>query len=222
MKTQKPNKPVVKLLMVDDHQLVRDGLKIMLQSLGKYYQFSITEAENGEEAIQKINRSGFDMLIMDYQLPDLTGPETVERILRFKPETKILVLSNYDERPYVQRMMDAGARGYILKNVEPAEMLNAIRAVLGGKEYYCSEVAVKLISVAPAPKAGADEEIRNSLSKRELEVLKFVGMEMTSRAIAKKLSVTKKTIDSHRYNLNNKLHVNAAGLVKIAVRLGLV
>ena len=106
------SKQVVNILIIDDHKMIRDGLKVMLASLNKIIHFKVQEAESGEEAMIKISRNRFEVIIIDYQMPGLSGAETIYRILRFKPEMKILALSNYDELPYIQSMIDAGAKGY--------------------------------------------------------------------------------------------------------------
>jgi DNA-binding NarL/FixJ family response regulator len=215
-------KEVVNVLIIDDHKMVRDGLKIMLTSLRNFIQFKVQEAESGEEAIIKINQNSFDIVILDYQMPGISGLETIYRILRINPQMKILALSNYDEVPCIQSMMDAGAKGYVLKNIEPTEMLNAIKAVLSNKTYYSNDVAVKLIDSAEnknSKKIPAEE----ILSRRETEVLQMISMEMTNDEIAQKLFVSKRTIDTHRQNMLNKLHVkNTVGLIKAAYRLHLV
>ncbi len=215
-------KRVVNVLIIDDHKMIRDGLKVMLASLNKYAQFKLYQAENGEDGLIKINRKGFDLVIMDYQMPCMSGADIIYRILRFKPEMKILGLSNYDEIPYIQSMMDAGAKGFVLKNIEPAEMLNAIKTILGGGIYYCSEVAVKLFNFADDKNAKV-VQCNKILTNREIEVLRMIAMEMTNDEIAQKLFVAKRTIDTHRQNLINKLHVkNTAGLVMAALKLSLL
>ncbi len=216
------NNQAVNILVIDDHKMVRDGLKLMLASLNKAFNFNVFEAESGEDAISKINKYQFEIIIIDYQLPGLSGAETVCRILRFRPKMKILALSNYDELPYIQSMMDAGAKGYILKNIEPAEMLKAIKTILCDKIYYCNEVAVKLIEAAEDKKLNK-EQVKKILTRREIEVLQMIAMEMTNDEIAKKLFVAKRTIDTHRQNILNKLRVkNSVGLVKVAYKLDLI
>ena len=138
-------KEIVNVLIVDDHKMLRDGLKVMLASLKKWIHFKVMEAESGEEALLKITRNPFQLIILDYNMPGISGSETVYRILRFKPKMKILALSNYDELPYIQHMIDAGAKGYVLKNIEPSEMLHAIKTIFSDKRYYCNEVAIKLL-----------------------------------------------------------------------------
>jgi DNA-binding NarL/FixJ family response regulator len=198
-------KQIVRLLIVDDHQMVRDGIRVMLESQNKTYTFVITEAENGEEAIKNVLKYDYDIILIDYQLPNMTGMETVERILLYKPTTKILALSNYDELTYINNMLKAGASGYILKNVEPVELIAAIKTILNDKVFYSNEVAIKLIE---SKKKTASSIDKYSLTKRELEILKLITQEKTNDEIS---------------NLLNKLGVkNTVGLTKIAIELKLI
>jgi DNA-binding NarL/FixJ family response regulator len=222
MKTGKEILEVLNILIVDDHKMIRDGISVMLTSLKKDYQFNVTEAESGEEAIKIISRKDFDVVIIDYRLPGINGAQTVEYIMRYKPETKFLALSNYDELPYIESMISAGASGYILKNIEPYQLLNAIKTVMNNKSYYSNEVAIKLIegSKKTVLKSAVNN---NKLTKREIEVLKLIAMEYTNEEIAKQLSVGKRTIDTHRQNLLLKLQAkNTVGLTKAAYALNLV
>ena len=218
----KQNGSVINVLVIDDHKMIRDGLKVMLASLSKFQLFKLVEADSGEDAIKKINKNTFEVVIIDYQMPGLSGAETIQRILRFRPKMKILALSNYDELSYIQSMMDAGAKGYILKNIEPTEMLNAIKTILADKVYYCNEVAIKLIEAAEAKKI-SKEKAKKILTRREIEVLQMIAMEMNNDEIARKLFVAKRTVDTHRQNLLNKLQVkNSIGLLRVAYKLDLV
>ncbi len=216
------SKAMIQILIVDDHKMVRDGLKVMLSTLKKQLPNHVTEAESGEYALKKLNKQDFDLVIMDYQMPGLTGAETILRMLRFKPGLKIIALSNYDEMPYIQNMLDSGAKGYILKNIDPPQLLLAIRTVMDGKQYYSNEVATKLLEGAKKEKINSLWEV-NQLTKRELEVLKLIAMELTNEEIAAKMSIGKRTVDSHRQNLLNKLHAkNTVGLIKAAYNLRLI
>jgi len=215
-------KETISLLIIDDHKMVREGLKIMLASLKNYVHFNVQEAECGEDALTKINRFNFDVAIVDYQMPGISGVETIQRILRSKPQLKILALSNYDELSYIESMMDAGASGFVLKNIEPAEMLKALRTILSDKIYYCNEVSIKIIEAAEN-KSAQKVQLGKILSTRETEVLQMIAMEMTNDEIGQKLFLAKRTIDTHRQNLINKLNVkNTAGLVKAAYKFNLI
>jgi DNA-binding NarL/FixJ family response regulator len=213
---------IVRLLIIDDHQMVRDGIRMMLESKRDLLKFEIEEAENGEIAIQKILKNNFDIILIDYQLPGMTGTETLQKIHLYKKDIKVLVLSNYDEYSYVRSMIDEGANGYILKNIDPSQLIHAIQSVLAGTPYYSNEVALKLIDSS----RNADKLIsinKSGLSKRELEVLKMIALEMTNDEIAKSLFISKRTVDTHRQNLLKKLQVkNTVGLIKAAYAFKLV
>lgn len=213
---------LINLLIVDDHQMVRDGIKVMLNSKRDILQFSIDEAENGEEAIKKVLRNPYDVILIDYQMPDISGAQTAETILKHQPKVKILALSNYDELPYVEKMIASGAKGYVLKNIEPSQLLSGIKTILENKTFYSNEVASKLLDAA---NKGTVTQIleKHGLTKRELEVLRMIAQEMTNEEIAEKLFVGKRTVDTHRQNLLNKLHArNTVGLIKAAYKLELV
>ena len=184
--------------------------------------FNVQEAESGEDAITKIDGFNFDVAIVDYQMPGMSGVETIQRILRLKPHLKILALSNYDELSYIESMMDAGANGFVLKNIEPGEMLKALRTILSNKIYYCNDVSIKIIEAAEN-KNTQKVQLEKILSTRETEVLRMIAMEMTNEEIAQELFLSKRTIDTHRQNLINKLNVkNTAGLVKAAYKFHLI
>jgi DNA-binding NarL/FixJ family response regulator len=217
-------KPVktISLLIVDDHQMVRDGIKVMLESQQGYYKFDITESDSGEDAINKVLRKNFDGIIVDYQMPGISGAETVKSIMMYRPDSKILALSNYDELSYISNMLNAGAKGYVLKNIEPSQLLLAIQNIMEDRPYYSNEVAVKLLEAERNNiRTGTPESY--GLTKREMEILKRIALEMTNDEIAADLQIAKRTVDSHRQNLLNKLHVkNTVGLIKAAYEFKLI
>jgi DNA-binding NarL/FixJ family response regulator len=218
----------IKILIVDDHKMVRDGIRSMLESQEKKYKFLVEEAENGEEGVERARKTHFDIIIMDYQLPVMNGVEATRAILNNNPDSKILALSNYDEYMYIDNMMKTGAKGFVLKNIGPEEIINAIEALLIGKNYYSNDVAVKLISfdhnnvqVARLHKYKRDKA--EMLSPRELEILKLIALEHTNEEIANFLFISKRTVDTHRQNLMKKLNVkNTAGLVKYAYEMNIL
>jgi DNA-binding NarL/FixJ family response regulator len=213
---------VIRLLIIDDHQMVRDGIKVMLESRESFLHFEIDEAENGEIGIQKILKKNFDIVLIDYQLPGMSGTQTLQKIRLYKKNVKVLALSNYDELSYVKSMINEGANGYILKNIEPSQLLHAIESVLAGTSYYSNEVALKLIDSARNSEKPL-QVTKSRLTKRELEILKMIALEMTNDEIAKGLFISKRTVDTHRQNLLNKLHVkNTAGLIKAAYAFNLL
>lgn len=213
---------IIRLLIVDDHQMVRDGIRVMLESREDMVRFEIDEAENGEIAVRQILKKPFDIILLDYQLPDMTGADTLQKIRLYKKDLKVLALSNYDEVSYVKSMINEGANGYILKNVEPSQLIHAIESVLAGKPYYSNEVAIKLIDSANDPQKTVNAR-KSDLTQRELEILKKIASGKTNEAIAKELFISKRTVDTHRQNLLKKLQVNnTAGLLKAAYAFDLL
>jgi DNA-binding NarL/FixJ family response regulator len=213
---------IIDLLIVDDHQMIRDGIKVMLDAPNKYYRFKIEEAESGEEAVQKAIYKYFDVVIIDYHLPGINGAAATEDILRYKPGIKILALSNYDEVSYADSMITAGAKGYILKNIEPAQLLNAIRTILSGKTFYSNEVAIKILE-ASQNNGVTIAKSKHTLTPREIEVLKLIYQEKKNAQIANELCISKRTVDTHRQNLLLKLQAkNTVGLIKSAYKLQLI
>lgn len=212
----------LRILIIDDHRLVRDGIKTMLETQSANYNFEISEAESGEEAVTIIKYKEFDIILVDYQLPGMNGAQTVEQIMLHKPKSKILALSNYDEYTYITNMIKVGVKGYVLKNISPNELIKAIETILLGKKYYASDVSGKIID----SEEKREQEKRNSkiqITRRQTEILKLVATGMTNDAIAKQLSLSKRTVDTHRQNLLLKLEVhNTAALIKKATELAML
>jgi DNA-binding NarL/FixJ family response regulator len=205
---------LIEILIVDDHKMVRDGIRTMLESQEERISFSIEEAETGEVALDLVSKKEYDIVLMDQQLPGISGSEVVLKMVKLRPEIRVLAVSNYDEFAYISDMLKSGAKGYVLKNIGPDELFKAIETIMDGKNYYANDVAIKLINVNSIQQINSNNEKLNGLSSRELEVLKMIASELTNEEIAQKLSVAKRTVDSHRQNLLNKLKVkNTAGLI---------
>ncbi|CAI8449357.1 MAG: Transcriptional regulatory protein DegU [Cryomorphaceae bacterium] len=218
----------VKILIVDDHPIVRDGIKTMLE-MGDFdcCVFNILEAGNGEETMTMLKNNAFDLVIMDYQLEETDGSSLAKRVIESYPEQHILALSNYDDIEYAGNMLKAGARGYVMKNVGTKELIKAINTVLEGKLYYAQHLANELIERRILGKGSIDLASDNPavarLSRREVEIIQLICDQLTNEEISKKLFLSKRTIDNHRQNILNKLGMNnTAGLVRFAVENGLV
>ncbi len=220
--TEKIKKKIINILVADDHQLVRDGITVMLTLIKKNMKFNIIASHSGEDVLTKLENYAVDIILLDYQMPGLTGAETTRRILRFKPMMKILALSNYDEISYVTSMIDAGAHGYILKSIDAPELLTAIKTILLGKLYFSHEIALKLVDTKLLKNVKPDP-LEKLISKRELQVLQLIGMEYTNHEIAERLQLSKRTIETHRLHLISKLNVkNSVGLIKAAYKFKLI
>lgn len=221
----------LEILLVDDHMMVRDGLSLMLESQTEKFEFTIHEADSAEEAVLMTEAHDYDVIIMDYNLPRMSGAEATRSILRAKPLTKVIALSNSDEYANVNHMMTCGAKGFILKNIGPQELIKAIDTVLNDEFYYSNEVAIKLISHkepdqdknAFAPKTKFIPKNKDIFSRRELQVLELIIQGLTNEQIAVRLNLRKRTIDSHRQHMLDKVNVsNTAELLMFAMENNLI
>lgn len=213
----------IKILIVDDHSIIRDGLRSMLESYKSKYVFLIEEAASGEEGIRKIKKNKYDVILMDYQMPTMNGAETTRAMVNFDPDINILVLSNYDETLMIKHILKAGAKGYVLKNINSDELIKAIVTIMSGKNYYSNEVAANLINFDVNFSKTEEVMSEKKLLKKELRILKLIAESLTSKQIAKQLGLSKRTVDNYRQRLLKKLRVNnTAGLLKQAKRLKLI
>ncbi len=211
----------IKTLLVDDHQIVRDGIKAMLLPAQDEIEIA-AEASNGAEAVQMVEKEPFDVVLMDINMPELNGIDATEIIKKRHPATRVLALTMHAEEGFIVNMIKAGADGYILKESGRDELVNAIKAVRKGKKYYSNEVSVTMINSMLSDKPSASKAA-GDLSKREMEVLQLIVDGFTNMEIADKLFISNRTVDTHRRNLLQKLNVrNTAELVKFALKNGLV
>jgi DNA-binding NarL/FixJ family response regulator len=214
----------LKLLIVDDHPMVRLGLKSLLEGVKEVV--SIDEAIDGEEALAKVANKSYDVIIMDIKMPKKDGIETTREIVRKNPDARIIALSMHDEQDYIVKMLQAGARGYLLKNSSKDELLRAVLSVSKGDNYFSHEVSSIMLAKFihkefPSKQKPAKSDVE--LTKRETEIIKMISEEMTNAEIAKKLGISVRTVDTHRRNLLQKLDVkNTAGLVRYAIQAGLM
>ncbi|MGP8217599.1 MAG: response regulator [Bacteroidia bacterium] len=216
----------LKILLIDDYEMIRDGIRSMLESQEKKYKFTIYEAEDGDEGVSKAIDLSPHIIILDYELPKMSGAETAGTILANNPKAKILALSNYNEYMYIDKMIKAGVKGFILKNIGPEELLKAINTILNGNIYYSSDVALKLMNFDNNSYRNKkiskeyNHKLEKLLSHRELDVLKYIAEEYTSEEIGRKLHISKRTVDTHRQNIMKKLEVKSiAGVMKYTMPL---
>ncbi len=215
----------VRILIVDDHKMVRDGIRSMLEFQESKFKFFINEAGDGEEGVEIATKNPFDIIMMDYQLPGIDGADAARLILEKKPDAKILALSNYNEYMYIDRMIKTGVKGFVLKNVTPEELIKAIDTILNGSNYFSNDVAIKLLNFENNNTDSFRSRLRNSktkiyedLSTREMEVLKLIGEAKSNDEIAEQLSISKRTVETHKQHLLKKIGVkNTSGLIKFAV-----
>ncbi|MFZ2286715.1 MAG: response regulator transcription factor [Bacteroidales bacterium] len=204
----------IRIALADDHQLFRNGLKILL---GAYGEFEVVaEASNGAELLKIIEVSPADIVLMDISMPEMDGAEATAQLTRQAPDTKVIALSMYGEEEYYYRMVDAGARGFILKDSDISEVHDAIMAVHKGGNYFSQEL---LYHVIRRIKNREQEEKSSSLSKREKEILLKICEGLSNHEIADTLFISKRTVDKHRANLLAKTgSKNTASLILYAIK----
>lgn len=191
----------------------------MLDSKNDQYQFRLMEAEDAPETLRKVGLHAFDIILLDYQLPGTQGPELAAQILKLQPDTRIVCMSSYTELMNIQKMISAGAVGYITKTIGALDLVTAIKELLSGKSYYSAGVANKLLESGRKTHYPATE-IAHRLSPRELQILKLIAIEKTNKEIASELFVGERTVETHRKNLIQKLGVkNTAGLIRVGYEL---
>ncbi len=213
---------MIKILIVEDHQMVRAGLRALLE---KNRGIEIVgEAANGQEAIQLTQRLKPDVLIMDIRMPIMNGIQAAERIRELKLPTNIVLLSMYADASLVNQAIKCGAKGYVLKSAASEELIWAVQAAVRGEMFLSGTVSSLVVAQALHPNVVEDSDGSfESLSPREKEILQLIAEEHTSGEIAEQLSISEKTVEKHRSHLMEKLGVrNLAGLARLAVKFGLV
>jgi len=216
---------VIRTVIADDHQLFTEGLKNILRRTDKFEFQILGEAENGRDLLPILKRTYPDLLLLDLNMPEADGLDVLNSIRENYSDMKILALTMYDEAKLVKSAFKAGVDGYILKNSDPYELLNAIEEVLKGKTYI--GVGVQLVGArANGTTYMADKERskfedkfiqKYNLTKREIEILKLISQAFSNKEIAQELFISDQTVSVHRKNIMRKLNVsNIAGLIKIA------
>jgi DNA-binding NarL/FixJ family response regulator len=199
---------VVRILLVDDHPLVRDGLRARLEASPHLHV--VAEAGSGEEAIEQAGECQPDLVLMDVNMRGGSGIDATARLTGLHPGINVLILSMHDKPEYVSQAMAAGARGYVLKDAPGKDIVLAIETVMGGGIYYSAALARQLAS----PAAPSDQ-----LTAREHEVLKHIAAGQSNKQIARELDLSVRTVETHRLNIKRKLGIEGqAELIRFAVQ----
>jgi two-component system nitrate/nitrite response regulator NarL len=219
VKKDKPKK--IKLLLVDDHPIVLDGIKSHLCAQADFEV--VGDAANGQEALRKAKLTLPDVVLMDISMPHMNGIEAMGNLRKQVPNAKVLILTMHDSKEYIAQVVRSGARGYLLKDSAPAELVRAIKAVHGGEVYFSPSVSKVLIEeMADGNKRSLDAPAPPPLTDREREVLSLIAEGLLNKQIADRLGIGVRTIETHRERIMRKLDIHTvAGLTKYAIARGM-
>jgi len=210
----------IKILIVDDHPIMREGLKALLEKRGMDVP---GVAGNGRDAVELAVDLKPDIVLMDVSMPDMNGPEATSRIVNRLVKTHVIALSMHSSRQYVDRMFVAGASGYVLKDCAFDELYDAIHEVYKGHYYISPSIARTFVENYTQQFEKHGTLPFDEFTKKEREVLQLIAEGHTTKAIAKKMYVSVKTVESHRRNIMKKLDVySIAGLTRFAIKEGLI
>jgi DNA-binding NarL/FixJ family response regulator len=207
----------VQIILVDDHRIMRSGLRGLIENCA--CMEVIGEAQNGREAVRLVQELSPDVVIMDIEMPDLNGIEATRQIIAASPDIKVIVLSMHSDRQIIAEMLRVGAKGYLLKDSEPDEIIQAIRTVVVNRTYLCPEITDIVAKDYVDHLLTSKYPVSSVLTPRECEVLQLLAEGKTTKQIASHLYISVNTVESHRRQIMDKLNIhNIAELTKYAIR----
>lgn len=206
----------IRIVVADDHHILLDGLRALLQKqkdveiVGLY--------NNGRQVYEALNSLDVDVALLDINMPEMDGHELTLKIKKEYPHINVIILSMHDDAGHIIELIDAGASGYLLKNVTDKELLDAIKTVASGRLYFSAEVSEKITAVAMQQQRKTDEVPEIKLTDRELEILKLISKEYSNAQIAETLFISERTVETHRKNMLRKTNNKTIlGLLKYAI-----
>ena len=213
-KTENP----IRIILADDHELFRDGFKVMLKKQPSVAL--VAEASNGEELIQLTRELRPDVVVTDIKMPKLDGIEAAKQLSAEMPLVGIIALSMFDEENLIVDMLEAGAKGYLLKNAHKDEIMDAIRTVNMGETYYCNHTSGKLAQlIAKSKFTPVSRAPKVQLTEKEIEVIRHICEQMTNKEIAGKINLSIRTVEGYRDRIQEKIGAkNMAGIVVYAIK----
>ncbi|MFC0225589.1 UvrY/SirA/GacA family response regulator transcription factor [Serratia aquatilis] len=208
---------MISVLLVDDHELVRAGIRRILEDIKGIKV--VGEAQCGEDAVKWCRSNSADIVLMDMNMPGMGGLEATRKIVRYAPDIKVIMLTIHTENPLPAKVMQAGAAGYLSKGAAPQEVVNAIRSVHSGQRYIASDIAQQMALSQLEPQA---ENPFSTLSERELQIMLMITKGKKVNEISEQLNLSPKTVNSYRYRMFTKLNISGdVELTHLAIRHGL-
>jgi DNA-binding NarL/FixJ family response regulator len=209
----------IRVILADDHAVVRKGIREFLEESGDIQV--VAEAADGAEAVDLVAQLRPDVAVLDIQMPRLTGIEATRRIKSEHPDVRVLILTAYDDAPYILALLQAGAAGYVLKTAGSAELVRAVHAVFRGESALDPAVAQKVVQQLTSGRPGSAGAVAEPLTAREIEVLSLAARGLTNKAIGQSLSISDRTVQGHLANVYGKLGVGSrTEAVTEAIRQG--
>jgi len=210
---------ITKIAITDDHPMVLQGISTMLKTTKEVEIIGLFNS--AETTLKALKKDQPDILLLDINLPDINGIELCKQLKKEYALLKIIAISNYDEVSFVKRMLNSGANGYLLKNTDKLELLEAFKAVLNNERYLQRSIEKKLVNLLASKKT--TDSLLVKLTRREQDVLEAISEELTTLQISEKLFISPKTVETHRMNIMSKLGAkNSVGIIKTAIENGLL
>ncbi len=212
---------MIKVVMADDHGIFRDGFQLILSRVPRVHL--VAQAANGRELVEQVREYRPDVVVTDIKMPLMDGIEATRAITASSPETGVIGLSMHDEDDLILEMLEAGAKGYLLKNADKQEVIDAIETVYTGDPYYCNATNAKLTRIIARNRYQAFNRLKKpEFNEREIEIIRLVCQELTNREIGEKLFMSVRTVEGYRLKILEKMEVkNTVGLVIYAIQHGI-
>jgi two-component system, NarL family, response regulator NreC len=211
----------MKVLIADDHKIVRQGLVLLLKSDPKIEK--VFEASGGKDAVKMAAELKPDVCIMDLHMPDMNGADATREILAKNPKIRVIALTTDSDKRFIKEVFKAGASGYLLKDCAVDELVHAIHSVMSGRTYLSSTVSNLIIEGYASDSTANKQAVSTPLTARETEVLKLIAEGLSSKEIAAKLNMSVRTVETHRHAISEKLNLRSiAELTKYALKMGLI
>lgn len=210
----------IRVVLVDDHAVVRAGIQAMLETLNEIE--IVGQASNGRDALSLVKQQLPDLMLCDISMPEMNGLEATARIVKEFPNVRVIILSMHTSEEYVWQALRAGATGYLLKDTDAVELDLAINSVLNGKTYLTSSMSMQVVETY-MQRMGGEETVADVLTPRQREILQLIAEGKALKEIAKLLYISIKTVESHRTLLMDRLNIHdTPGLVRYAMRIGMI
>ncbi|MEJ7913001.1 MAG: response regulator transcription factor [Chitinophagaceae bacterium] len=213
---------VIKVVVADDHEIFRDGFRVMLK---KHPGIALVgEASNGQELIETVRRLQPDLVVTDIKMPVLDGIEATKQLINEYPGMGIIALSMFDEETLIMDMLEAGARGYLLKNAHKKEVFDAIESVHRGNNYYCNQTSAKLMNLLSKTTGSSNRSKQKKITftRKELEIIELICKESSNKEIAEHINLTIRTVEKYRERIHEKTGAkNVVGVVVYAIKNGI-